>query len=343
MRSPNKTIDDIAKAAGVSTATVSRVLNNSHHAVSAGTRQRVESAIQELAYTPNVFARGLMNASTDSVGVIVPFISNLYHTQIVDAVEKELSRHHISVYLACSYSRRSLEADYIERFEARKVDALILVEGPSVNQKSSQRVQPSVEIPTIRVNEHLDFSTEHHIVRCAQEPGVLEALSHLKASRRRRIALMLGKPAYSFELKQRLFAEFLESTGLDPNDNPVVRLRRANSADAVHEAAVMVERLLTSKRPPDAVFAGNDMIAHGAIQGALASGARVPEDLAVISVDNTMIAEISRPRLTCVDLRMQKLGQLAAAAYLELRDNDFRRDTPIRRSIDSKLVVRESS
>jgi LacI family transcriptional regulator, galactose operon repressor len=342
MRAANRTIDDIAKAAGVSTATVSRVLNNAPHSVSAGTRRRVEAAIKKLSYTPNVFARGLMKASTDSVGIIVPFISNPYHTQIVDAIEKELSLHNIFVYLCCTYSEPKLEADYVERLSARRVDALVLVEGPSVNAPRGRRSPDEIPVPVIRVNEHRDTATEHHIVRCAQEPGLEEALRHLLASGRRRIALFRGERAYSFDLKERLFRSFLSANGLDPGAIQVVRIRPANTSDAVHEAASQIGELFASRHAPDAVLAGNDLIAHGVIQGALAAGVRIPDDLSVISVDNTIIAEISRPRLTSVDLRMQTLGELTAAAFLDLRSRDFKSDEPIRASIDSRLVIRES-
>ena len=101
-----QTIFDIAEAAGVSTATVSRVINR-NYPVSEETRKRVEAAIERLRYKPNVFARGLMNARTDSVGIIVPYLTNPYHTQIVNAIENELSKHDIFVYLCWSGSTRN--------------------------------------------------------------------------------------------------------------------------------------------------------------------------------------------------------------------------------------------
>ncbi len=335
------TIDDIARAANVSTATVSRVINN-NYPVSTEARGRVESAIQRLGYRPNVFARGLMKAKTDSVGIIVPYLSNPYHTQIVDAIESELTRRDIFFYLCCAESP-SVEREYVQRLIHRGVDALILVESFSMNTRGGPNLGVNNDFPVLLVNEHLATDTRHHIVRCAQEPGVASALTHFAESGRRRIALFRGYASYSFQLKERMFNRFLKSSGLAPNDNEIFWIKDANKAEAVHESAKRITDLLENPNPPDAVLAGNDLIAIGVLQGALAAGARVPEDLAIIGVDNTLVSQISSPRLSTVDLQMDRVGKLAAEAYLELRESGFASVSPLRRSIDSVLVYRDTS
>ncbi len=339
----SKTISDVAKSAGVSTATVSRVINNDGHPVNVRTKRMVEEAIRRLGYKPSFFARGLMRATTDSVGVIVPFLSNPYHTEIVNAIVDVLARNEISVYLCCTYDKPKLEKDYIESLMVRRVDAFIVVEGPSVNFRRDQYVGLGPRPQVILVNEHVALDSPHHIVRCAQEPGLLEALGRFLETGRSRIALLRGGSVYSFELKERLFKRFIGDNGLKESDNPVFRVRRPNDPATVHEAAELIGELLRRRNGPQAVLAGNDLIAMGAVQGALAAGARVPEDLAIISVDNTIIAEVARPRLSSVDLRMKKLGHLAAHTYLELRKNGLGVGNPIRRSIDAKLVVRQTA
>jgi LacI family transcriptional regulator len=337
-------IEDVAKAAGVSTATVSRVMNNDSHAVRAATRRRVEDAVRKLDYKPNIFARGLMKGTTNSVGLIVPFLSNPYHTEIVDAIVESLARHDVFVYLCCSYARAELEQEYVRSLGHRRVDALIVVESPAFNSRRAQAPEayslPGQ--PTILVNEHLAMESPHHIVRCAQEPGILQAFERFRSLGRERIALFRGGVSYSFELKEQLFRTFLTSNGLPPKDNPVVRIRNANDPRAVHDSAVHVGELLRGARPPRAVLASNDLIALGVVQGALAAGARIPEDLAVISVDNTIVSQFSRPPLSVVDLRMKTVGTAAARAYLDLRANGFRADTPLRHSIDAQLIVRDT-
>jgi LacI family transcriptional regulator len=338
----NLTIDDIAKAASVSTATVSRVINR-NYPVSAATRRRVESAVRRLQYTPNVFARGLMKARTDSVGIIVPFISNPYHTQVVDAIENRLSKHGIFVYLCCTYDDEGLEREYVQRLARRNVDALIVVEGHSMNRPRGFLAEMDIHRPVILVNEHVALETRHHIVRCAQEPGLRQAFAHLLGSDRRGIALFRGGSDYSFDLKERLFRDFLKDRGLDAAENPVFRIRRANSPQAVYEAADLIVRLLKGPRAPHALLAGNDLIAIGALQGALAAGVRVPEDLAIVGVDNTIVSQISSPRLSTVDLKMEQIGHATAKAFLELRDQGFQSPSPIRHTIESELIQRQTS
>lgn len=333
------TIDDVAKAARVSTATVSRVINK-NYPVNAKTRLRVEEVISRLGYKPNMFARGLMKAKTDSVGVIVPFISNPYHTQIVNAFEEELSKKDISIYLCCSYDDPALERKYIQRLIHRNVDVLVVIEGHSMNSSRNHYLQVDPHLPIILVNEHLALDTKHHIVRCAQEPGLNQALDHLLSRGRRSIALFRGTTGYSFDLKGRLFKSFVKKNGLDLELNPIVPIRKANQPEAVHEAAACMGELLRRPSPPTAVLAGNDLIAIGALQAALAAGVSVPDDLAIIGVDNTLISQISSPLLSTVDLRMDTIGRITAEVYFELRERGGKAQDPIRRTIDSQLLCR---
>ena len=344
----NPRIEDVARAAGVSIATVSRVMNNDAHAVRAATRRRVEEAVRKLHYRPNIFARGLMKGTTNSVGVIVPFLSNPYHTEIVDAVVEALVRHDVFVYLCCSYARTELEQEYVRSLGHRRVDALIVVESPSFNSRPRPGRGPGLDAyalpgqPTILVNEHLATEVSHHIVRCAQEPGILQALDRFRSRGRRRVALFRGGASYSFDLKERLFERFRRDGGLSASENPVVRIRNANDPRAVHDSAVHIGELLRGAYPPTAVLASNDLIALGVVQGALAAGARVPDDLAIISVDNTIVSQFSRPPLSAVDLRPTTVGQAAARVYLDLRAHGFHSAAPIRRTIDAQLIIRES-
>jgi len=330
------TIDDIARAANVSTATVSRVIND-NYPVSASARARVKSAIEQLGYRPNIFARGLMKAMTDSVGIVVPYLSNPYHTQIVDAIESELTKRDIFIYLCCAEDPK-IEREYLQRLIHRGVDVLILVESFSMNLRGGLHLGLEKNFPVILVNEHLALDAPHHIVRCAQEPGLKDALNHFVDQGRKRIALLRGKMSYSFQLKEQLFKRFVMERRLVQNENPIIRIKDANNAEAVHEAAQCISELLKSSSPPDAVLAGNDLIGIGVLQGALAAGARVPEDLAIIGVDNTLISQISSPRLSSVDLQMENVGRITAETYFELRSSSFAPDVPIRRTIDSQFV-----
>lgn len=336
------TITDIAKAAGVSTATVSRAINR-NYPVSREARARIDAAVARLHYRPNVFARGLMKARTDSVGIIVPYLSNPYHTEILDAIETALSRAGIFIYICCSYDNPELEKEYVRRLEERNVDAIIMVEGTTMGSRRNSRGKFKISRPLVLVNDHLAVHGPHHLVRCAQEPGLQEAFHLLHTLAGHNIALVRGGTCYSFDLKERLFRRFLSQKGITPRANCVYRITQAGDLRAVDEAAALASSFLKQRKPPRAIIAANDLIALGILRGAAAMGVRVPADLAVIGVDNTVFAGLASPRLSTVDLCMGEVGNAAAKTYLSLRDKGFRSPRPILVTIDSKLVIRETS
>lgn len=338
-------IEDIAKAAGVSTATVSRVLNNPS-VVSEATRQRVESAIEQYGYKPNIFARGLMSSRTGSVGILTSYISNPYMTSMIEAIESTLAKNDTFIYLCnCAFDQK-LERDYTEELLRRRVDALIVLESPSFNRGADFFPGLEADCPVILVNEHLCTDTAHHIVRCAQEPGVLEALRHFLARDRLPMALMIGDDReYSFALKRRLFEGFRESNGLSEEEAPVFRLGDSdtNAEDIVYEAARLTSSLCREKHRPRAVLAGNDMIGVGVLQAALGAGLRVPEDFAIIGVDNTLLSRICVPQLSSVDLRTEDIGRIAAELYLRIRAGYAKNAEPARETLSSFLVLRTTA
>ncbi|HEY9594107.1 MAG TPA: substrate-binding domain-containing protein, partial [Spirochaetia bacterium] len=271
-------------------------------------------------------------------------LSNPYHIAIVDAIVDALAAHDVFVSICSSSDKAEHERDAVRSLGQRRVDALIVIESPTFNTTPDATLD-SFTIPgkpTILVNEHLSRATPHHVVRCAQEPGIRQALARFLDGGRRRIALFRGGPSYSFDLKETLFKGFVRDNGLDSRACPVVRVKRANDAQAVHDSARLVGELLHGRDAPQAVLACNDLIAIGAVQGALAAGARIPDDLAVIGVDNSIVSQFSSPPLSTVDLRMKTVGQTAARLFLELRERGFRGVEPARRTLDARLIVRGS-
>lgn len=336
-------IEDIAKAAGVSTATVSRVLN-SPGIVSETTRKRVEEAIELHGYKPSIFARGLMSSRTGSVGILTSYITNPYMTSIIDSIESTLARNDTFIYLCNCKSDIELEHEYTDELLRRKVDALIVLETPSFNGEHDYFLGLRAECPVILVNEHVSSDSPHHIVRCAQEPGLLEALQHFLSNELLPIALLLGDVgSYSFALKKRLFTEFRDANGLSEADSPCFLLGEANVEGIVERAARFAAALLQKDRPPRAILAGNDLIGVGVLQGALGAGLRVPQDLAIISVDNTILSRISVPMLSSVDLRTEDIGRIAAELYLRIRAGYSSGQAPARETISSFLVLRATT
>jgi LacI family transcriptional regulator len=334
------TIEDVARLAGVSITTVSRAIN-APDLVNARTLERINSVIEREGYKPNIFARGLMRSRTNSVGILVSYITNPYMTSIIDSIEETLGQNDTYIYLCNSKSDRGLEREYAEELLRRNVDALIVIETPSLNKPDNFLAGLAASCPLILVNEHTALDCPHHIVRCDQEPGVREALQHFLSRDKFPLALLVGNDgAYSFALKERLFEEFRDANGLSEEETPVYRLGEANVEEIVGSAARLVEKLAAGPHRPKAVFAGNDLIGVGALQGALAAGLRVPKDMSIIGVDNTFVSRICMPKLSTVDLRTEDVGRTAAELFLRIKNGRVDPAHPARETISSILVLR---
>lgn len=338
------TIKDVADAAGVSTATVSRAINNPEQ-VSPETRSRIEKIIEEKGYRPNIFARGLMKSRTDSVGILVSHLVNPYITSIVDTMESILSRSGTYIYLCNCKQAKQLEREYTTELLRRNVDALIVVETLSFSSADNFLIDFESPCPIILVNEHVGMSTRHHIVRCDQEPGIREALNFLSSRELFPIALFLGDPhEYSFRLKERIFKEFQRERGLSDSQVQIHYLfGETNSEDIVAKSADYAFQLLTGRNRARSVLAGNDLIALGVLQAAQKTGTRIPEELSVIGVDNTLLSRTSLIPLSSIDLRTEDVGRMAAELYLRLRNGRQDLTEPVHESIPSFLRLRATT
>jgi Transcriptional regulators len=335
------TIEDVARLAGVSMTTVSRAINTPE-LVSPRTLQRINAVIAREGYKPSIFARGLMHSRTDSVGILVSYITNPYMTSIIHSIEDILSQNGTYIYLCNTKGDANLERPYAEELLRRNVEALIVIEVPSFNRRDGYFAKLETERPLILVNEHVAGDCPHHIVRCAQEPGVQEALQHFLSRDRFPLALLIGDDgAYSYSLKERLLLEFREANRLSPEETPVYKLEEdANVEAIVGSAARLAEKICSGPSRPRAIFAGNDMIAVGAMQGAAAAGLHIPKDLSLIGVDNTFVSRITVPKLSTVDLRTDDVGRTAAELFLRIRSGRAGASHPARETIPSTLILR---
>jgi LacI family transcriptional regulator len=335
------TIHDVALLAGVSTATVSRVLNNSDF-VQDLTRQKVMDAVQKIGYRPNHMARGLMKSRTNSVGILLTYVLNPYHMEIVNAIEKSLFEEGIFCYLCNSGNDEALEANYAEELIHRRVDALIIIEGTLSNTSTSDAYEHlSQRVPLILVNEHIAQHTQSHIVRCEQETGILQALSLFYKQGRSALQLVNGNNHYSFKLKENMFLDFINSHNYDPQHNRIYNIEDVNHPDAARAAGLCIDSILSSNIPVDAILAGNDLLAAGVLQTLMARSVRVPEDIAVIGVDNIIFSQVHRLKLSTIDLRMNSLGQTVAELFIRIANRSTIK--PERITIQSQLIERETT
>lgn len=330
------TINDVAKEAGVSITTVSRVLNN-NYPVKKETRLKIEKAIEKLNYKPNVMARSLITKKTAMIGVVVPGITNIFFPTIVEAIEKNIKHMGYNISLSNTTGDAFAEKDIIENIIARQVDGIIVIDPRRENIESGYYEDIAENLPVVVINGY-PHGEKCSFVCYDEEIGSREAFEYLISLGHKKIAFVRGHKSYSYDIKEKVYLETLDNNNL--NYKKILDVGMGNSIEVVDSTQKLVEEMLRKGEIPTAIFACNDLMAVGAMNACSNLDIKVPQDVSIIGCDNTMIANISNPRLCSVDLDMNGIGKRAAEEMLKIIDNNSAQGKNI--TIKTKLIVRES-
>ena len=325
------TIRDVAKATGVSTATVSNVLNKTGK-VGPHTRRVVLQAVRRMGYIPDVHARHLASRDRRTLGIIVSDIENPFFPEVVKGFETRARQLGYDVILSdTNYDpRRTREA--ADRMMEHKVRGVAIMTSEInvrlVHQLARRRIAVTfLDLAPARKymsNLRIDYSS-----------GVRQIVQHLYAQGHRRIAFVAGRPGLkSNAVRLEAYETCMRDLGLEAGLILPGDLRFEGGL----AAGLSIAKL---SAPPTAVVAVNDLTAVGVVKGLLNSGFRVPEDISVTGFDNTRLAEYSNPSITTVDVHRETLGQLAAEALHELSSADDPRGREYQ--IGAELVLGGSS
>jgi LacI family transcriptional regulator len=330
------TINDVAREAGVSITTVSRVLNN-NYPVKQETRQKIENAIEKLRYEPNAMARSLITKKTAMIGVVVPGITNLFFPTIVEAIEEYAKTKGYSISLCNTGGDSNAETDVVQKLVSRQVDGLVVIDPTIENLEKEYYEKLSKTVPIILVNG-APSGTKCNFVCYDEEIGASEAFKYLLKLGHKKIAFVRGHKSFSYDIKEKMYLDMIKDKGL--TYKKVLNVGKGNKIEVVESTESQVEKLLLQEERPTAVFACNDLMAVGVINACRKSGVNVPEDMSVIGFDNTLLAEVTHPKLTSVDQNMKQIGHRAALELLDIIENGSQGRKTI--TLDTKLIVRES-
>ncbi|MDI6828592.1 MAG: LacI family DNA-binding transcriptional regulator [Armatimonadota bacterium] len=296
------TIKDVAKFAGVSTATVSRVLNGSN-SVSEETRIRVERAIADLGYRYNALARGLKKRRTGLLGHIVPSIAGPVSPALARAVEDQAQKFGYNVILCNSYDSIEKERAYIDILLERRADGIVM-SSPILPEHITFLRERGMPLAII---ERRMETTGFYFVEPDNLKGARGAVEYLIKLGHRRIAMITG-PMHTLisQMRAKGYADALGDAGIpvDPDLKTEGDYSRASGFQAM-------QKFLAMRHRPTAVFAANDAMAIGAMQAAHQAGLKIPEDISFIGFDDTY-AELTIPQLTSVHQPLYEIGVLAA-------------------------------
>lgn len=328
------TIKDVAKAANVSVASVSRTLNGSG-TVTEETRQQVLAAARALRYIPHSGARSLSTSRTETIGVVLPDLYGEFFSELIRGIDTAARRRNLHLLVSSSHGDAGEAAAAIRAMSGR-VDGLIVM-SPHVDASFLAENLPDT-LPIVLLNTH---STGHECSALAVDNygGAAAMVQHLVEIGHRRIMMITG-PSNNFESEERLrgFRETMARLlpGSDGKDLSV--LRGDFSEESGYRAG---QQLRALKRLPDAVFAANDMMAIGCLFALGEGGLQVPRDLALVGFDDIPTARFITPPLTTVRVRMTDMGSRA----LECLAFEIENPEGTKKSVQvlqTELVVRRS-
>ena len=306
------TIRDVAKASGVSTATVSNVLNKTGK-VGQDTRRVVLQAVKRMGYIPDVHARHLASRDRRTLGIIVSDIENPFFPEVVKGFETRARQLGYDVILSdTNYDpRRTREA--ADRMMEHKVRGVAIMTSEISVKLVHQLARRRIAVTFLDLAPARKYMSN---LRIDYSSGVRQIVQHLYAQGHRRIAFVAGRPGLkSNAVRLEAYETCMRDLGLEPGPILPGDLRFEGGL----AAGLSIAKL---SPPPTAVVAVNDLTAVGVVKGLLNSGFRVPEDISVTGFDNTRLAEYSNPSITTVDVHRETLGQLAAEALHELSSAD---------------------
>ena len=309
----------MAEKAGVSIATVSRVVNGSD-AVKSDTREKVQKIIDEMNYVPyaaavkELAAKELNARNVRDIGVILPSIYNKFFAEVLEGIEHSLRHESYFLMLNCARNNAEREMKCIRAMINRKVSGIIML-SPNTQDFDEKFYREMVqEVPMVFVNAYFKIPGASYVEN-DEELGTQEAIRYLFNLGHRKIIFVRGINSDSYTIKEEAFKDMMKQENLDVK-NYIIKVEAGNSI----ETADLTKEILLEEMPKidaTAILCCNDLMAIGALNACKQLKKKVPEDISIIGYDNTEIANIVTPKLTSIDQNMFQLGRNAAQILIE--------------------------
>lgn len=324
----NTTIRDVARAARVSVATVSRTLNGSD-TVSAPTRHRVIAAASELRYVPHSGARSLSTRRTDTIGVLLPGLHGEFFSELIRGIDSATRTHALHLLLSPSHGD-PIEAATVVRAMRGRVDAMLVMSPYADDDELSAALNGAAPLVLLGSGAN---SQPYPSFEIDNRAGAVAITRHLIEAGHRRIAFVAG-PSDNMDAAQRLsgYRAALEAAG--------ALTEQIVQGDFSEKSGLQAARRLLAASVPDAIFAGNDEMAIGCLAALREAGLRVPEDVALAGFDDIPVARFLDPPLTTAGVPIAEIGRQAVECCVAILESG---SPGAHRSFTPELVVRASS
>jgi LacI family transcriptional regulator, repressor for deo operon, udp, cdd, tsx, nupC, and nupG len=326
------TIADVAKRAGLSRATVSRVLNN-HPNVTEDKKRLVREAMESLKYVPNTTAQRLRNQRTDTIAILVPVLTNPFFAYLLEAMDMVATKNHLQLLICQTRYSKQKEMDFLELLRTKQVDGLILTS----YENEWKQIEPfSAFGPMVLCNEY-ERNTKVPIIRMDQFEASYIGTRHLIEQGHVRIACTCGDKSNLARDRQAGYRKAFADYGLLVKEEWIF----SNVFD-IEDGKRAFRSIMNLSQPPTAVFTGSDQVAVGMIMAAKAIGKNVPNDIAVIGFDDQPIARVVEPTLTTIRQPIEELGKTAMEVMID--SIAFKKDINYQEILlPYDLVIRDST
>lgn len=300
----NVTIYDVAREANVSMATVSRVVNGNPN-VKPATRKKVLEVIERLGYRPNAVARGLASKKTTTVGVIIPDISSTFFAELARGIEDIATMYKYNIILSNSDQNKDKELHLLNTMLGKQVDGIVFM-GGNITPEHVEEFEKS-PVPIVLAGS-IEESEKIPSVNINYEQAAYDAVQTFIEKGHKQIGIAIGPLHEPINEAKKLagYKRALSEAGIEYKEELVAE------GDYMYDSGIEAfEKLMEASAKPTAIFAGSDEMALGVVHGAEDKGFSVPNDVEVISSDNTRLALMVRPQLTSVVQPLYDIGAVA--------------------------------
>ncbi len=328
-------MNDVAETAGVGTMTVSRVLNGSVH-VSEETAERVRRAVDALGYRPNEMARALRNAKSRTIGLLLPNLHDTFYATCAHSLNMVANAHDYTVLLTLTNDDSTREYREAQRMLQRNVEGMVVIPAGSDRCRLDER--EFREIPVVMLDRPLEGAGagEADSVVTENEAGARLLTEHLLAVHGMRRILFLGHRSdlYTMDRRYRGYAGAMRAAGLEPQSD----FTCASEADTER----VLRTALAGPRPPEAIFAGNNLATRRSLSALLRLRRKVPEQIALVGFDDLELGDLLHPALTVVRQPAEDLGKTAGRILFAKLKNQVALREVSETVLPVELLVRHS-
>jgi LacI family transcriptional regulator, galactose operon repressor len=331
------TMEQVAKHAGVSLKTVSRVLND-ERGVSKTTQEIVRQSIEVLGFVANASARRLARGQARSLDLILPYTDHSYATMLLESVLQQSQARNFSVMVQLQSPQERSHLSSIQMYKANQIDGVILGSDAQYNRALIDEIRKN-HIPHVLIQpdpDTIDLSSEEFVIKLTDREGAFEAVEYLLKLGHQRIGYISSGLGFAHEKERfRGYKDALLANGLEIDSRLIF-----DGEGQFRDGFTGAQRLLELKTRPTAIFVSTDQSAFGALNYVLQSGLRVPSDISIIGFDDVPWSSQFTPALTTVHQPIQDIGKIAADLLIDyLLTKKFKERVVL---VKTSLIVRQS-